>query len=322
MIPRLTRELEARGHTAQLLTGSEHRQAVGKFGEVEVVHGSMHDVRLGYDLWKLSSRYKSSVFYSPHFRAFSRFPGRQFVTVHDLIYLRCNYPLHYRAYVRAYLRRLAMSRVKVIAISEATRAELVREISDLDVTVIRNGVEAQAPAPTEFVAHGDRMDVLYVGDTSRHKNLDTLVAAIDLARRHGSAIRLTVAGSRSERGNLPSFVDLCHRPSDAQLADLYRRAIAVVHPSLMEGFSLVPFEAAGHGTPIVVSRIPAHIEMLGDAVDMFAPHDVDTLAMHLRRLAEDSATWAASQKRSIDLTRSHGFSWDDTATRVADLLTA
>jgi hypothetical protein len=144
MIPRLTRELEARGYTARLLTGSEHRQAVGKFGEVEVVHGSMHDVRLGYDLWKLGSRYKSSVFYSPHFRAFSRFPGRQFVTVHDLIYLRCNYPLHYRAYVRAYLRRLAMSRVTVIAISEATRAELVHEISDLDVTVIRNGVEGYA----------------------------------------------------------------------------------------------------------------------------------------------------------------------------------
>jgi glycosyltransferase involved in cell wall biosynthesis len=44
---------------------------------------------------------------------------------------------------------------------------------------------------------------------------------------------------------------------DAQLHGLYAGALAVVLPSRLEGYGLPPREAAAHGTPSVVSDLPA-----------------------------------------------------------------
>ncbi len=38
-------------------------------------------------------------------------------------------------------------------------------------------------------------------------------------------------------------------PDEAEKAWLYAHAAAVVYPTIYEGFGLVPFEAAAHGTP-------------------------------------------------------------------------
>jgi glycosyltransferase involved in cell wall biosynthesis len=320
MVPRLAKELRGQGRHVRLLTAKNHVADVDEYGDVEVVHGSIHDVRLGADMYRLGRRYPEATFYSPHYRAFPSFPGRQFVTVCDLIYLRCGYPLNYRAYVRAYLRRLKLARVTAICISNATLAELREDYPGVRAEVVHCGV--RRPVAQALPTREGRKGVLYVGDSSRHKNLPTLVEGVRIARSHGSDLTLTVAGSRSDRAGLPDFVDLRIRPTDGELAELYSTAVAIVHPSLMEGFSLVPFEAASYGTPVVVSRIAAHSEMLGDAVEMFAPHDSQALADALVRLETDGEWWRTCQRRAFDHALNNGFSWDGAAIRVADLMMA
>ena len=49
----------------------------------------------------------------------------------------------------------------------------------------------------------------------------------------------------------------------ANLAELYRRAAVCVVPSRAEGFSIPVVEAAACGTPVIVSDIPAHLELVG-----------------------------------------------------------
>ena len=76
-------------------------------------------------------------------------------------------------------------------------------------------------------------------------------------------------GGLKDRVLLPGFVP------DAELVHLYRRAYALVQPSLMEGFGLPPVEAMACGTPVVSSRAGSLPEVVGDAGLFFDPTDVD-----------------------------------------------
>lgn len=71
---------------------------------------------------------------------------------------------------------------------------------------------------------------------------------------------------------------------DAALPALYRRATALVMPSLREGFGLVVLEALACGTPAIVSRIRPFTDHLAPHEALWAdPLDVADLAHALRR---------------------------------------
>jgi glycosyltransferase involved in cell wall biosynthesis len=78
----------------------------------------------------------------------------------------------------------------------------------------------------------------------------------------------------------------------AELDELYVNAGAFVLPSLLEGMPLTLLEAAAHGTPVVVSAIPPHVEVLGgDGAGhrLAVPGDELALTVALRRALADPA---------------------------------
>lgn len=70
--------------------------------------------------------------------------------------------------------------------------------------------------------------------------------------------------------------------SEKGLDDAYANAAILVYPSLCEGFGLPILEAMTRNTPVVCSRIPAHIEVGGDAALFFDPYDPADLAQKLK----------------------------------------
>jgi putative glycosyltransferase (TIGR04348 family) len=81
-----------------------------------------------------------------------------------------------------------------------------------------------------------------------------------------------------------------------------QRAHVLVHPSLMEGGAHVVMEAILSGTPVLASRIPGNIGMLGnDYAGYFEPGDAEGLAQLLRRC---QSTGAASGDEWLALLRS------------------
>ncbi len=70
--------------------------------------------------------------------------------------------------------------------------------------------------------------------------------------------------------------------SDAELADLYRSARALIFPSIAEGFGLALIEAAHHGLPIIASDIPVFREIGGDAIRYFDVADSEMLSERAR----------------------------------------
>jgi len=108
------------------------------------------------------------------------------------------------------------------------------------------------------------------------------------------------------------------RVSDEKLASLYRNAIALVMPSIEEGFGLPVLEAMAAGTPVIHSNIPALIETAGGAGLGFEAGNAAALAVAMKRVQESPAfrreLIEAGRKRAISL------SWRRRAEVAASLL--
>jgi glycosyltransferase involved in cell wall biosynthesis len=110
---------------------------------------------------------------------------------------------------------------------------------------------------------------LFVGRLTPEKAVDQLIQAF---ARVETPMRLVVVGgssftdgyerrirdlaSRDPRVVLPGYV------YGKELAALYSNAALYVQPSLLEGIPLTVLEAAAYGLPLVLSDIPAHLELL------------------------------------------------------------
>jgi putative glycosyltransferase (TIGR04348 family) len=82
-------------------------------------------------------------------------------------------------------------------------------------------------------------------------------------------------------------------PHAATLARI-RRAHVLVHPSRMEGGAHVVMEAVRAGTPVLASRIPGNVGLLGvDYAGCFEPGDAAGLAAQLQRARDEPAMLAA-----------------------------
>ena len=150
---------------------------------------------------------------------------------------------------------------------------------------------------------------LFVGTLEPRKNLPALVEAWRETRRH-HAIDLLLAGRRRQDwrpiAEEPGLRYLGEVP-DRDLPALYSGALAVVYPSLYEGFGLPVLEAMQCGAGVIASRAVA--ETAGDAAEY-----ADTpgeLARAMLRAIEEPGWQAARRARS--LARAREFSWERTA---------
>jgi hypothetical protein len=81
---------------------------------------------------------------------------------------------------------------------------------------------------------------------------------------------------------------LGYLPRD-ELDALYAEAVAVVYPSLAEGFGLPVLEAMANGAAVVTSAGTATEEVAGDAAILVDPLDVGAIARAMQRLIDDRA---------------------------------
>ena len=86
----------------------------------------------------------------------------------------------------------------------------------------------------------------------------------------------------SNRIEFLGFVD------DASFGELYRRALAFVFPSLMEGFGLPGLEAQAMGCPVISSNSSCLPEVYGDSVLYFDPRRSSELVTQIVTLQKSS----------------------------------
>lgn len=266
-------------------------------------------------------------------------PSAVVLTVHDLSFER--YPEYFS---RGFTRRMRslmpwMSRkaTRVIAVSEATRNELV-ECYSLDparIDVIHNGASADfRPEPDRdrlraVVARFglERPFILGVGNLCRRKNQARVVRAfsrlvkergiehdlvlIGKEEYSGREVRAEIAiGGVGARVRLPGFV------TRDELVALYNLADFSVYASHYEGFGLPIVESMACGTPVITSSTSCMPEVAGDAALLVDPSDDDALAHAMARMVDDPGL--CSRLREAGLVRARRFSWAEAARRTLD----
>jgi glycosyltransferase involved in cell wall biosynthesis len=210
-------------------------------------------------------------------------------------------------------RRLAYDRAarradRVIVISEWVKARVVERLGldPVRVDAVHLGVDHERFTPMPDVPRESFL--LYPARPWPHKNHARLFEAFAHVRDRRPELRLVLTGVGHDPGRLPAGVETLGGVSADELVSLYRRAAALVFPSLYEGFGLPPVEAMACGCPVAASNAGSLPEVVGDAAVLFDPHDPQAIAAGI-----DEALDRAGELASRGIERAERFTWDATA---------
>jgi glycosyltransferase involved in cell wall biosynthesis len=174
--------------------------------------------------------------------------------------------------------------------------------------------------------------ILVFGVAYFHKARHFAVQVLAALREQGWTGKLVLVGAMPENGssyseearvlltnkdlrnNLVSIGEVTEDEKDWLLAN----AALVLNPSVAEGFGLMPFEAALHGTPVVSSRLASLHEVLPSeisSIESFSPIDVARQCLDVMNDPE----LAESICRSL-VKHSSTFTWDASAIVVRQLM--
>jgi len=283
-----------------------------------VVDAPHYSVRELVAVGRAADRARLAVFHAPHYVVpFTRVPV--VVTIHDLIHLHRRNPMQ-RLYARTMIGRAVRKAARVLTVSESVAAELAREFG-AKVVVTPNGIDEifNGGAAAASAAGGRErppLHFLFVGNDKPHKNVGTLIDAFARVRRELD-VRLVLVGAVFERYRGIDGVDVRGFVPVETLASLYRSAIALVMPSIEEGFGLPAAEAMASGAAVITSNAAALVEITGDAALHVDARDADALARAMLRVARDEELRAELAARGVERARS--FTWKRCAmlTRIA-----
>lgn len=249
----------------------------------------------------------------------------QVITIHDLDFLehpeRTSREIRrdYSALVRDHARRADL----IVVSSKKTHADVMRE---LDVEPERLALcPAGAPRwpPRDPTARGRYL--LFMGTLEPRKNIGVLLDAYArLIERRPDAPPLHIAGRRTPEST--AWIDRIARPplagrvrylgyvADDDRRAVYAGAIALIVPSLNEGFGLTALEAMATGVPVVASNRGSLPELIGDAGILVDPADAEALAHALEQVTSETAATTACAESGR--TRAADFSWERSATEL------
>jgi len=264
---------------------------------------------------RAADRAKLDVFHAPHYVVpFTHVPI--VVTIHDLIHLHrpLRNPLA-PLYARTMIGRAARKAARVLTVSESVKRDLIAELGcdEQKIVVTPNGVDeiffrrAESPPLHYFI---------YAGNDKAHKNVTTLVEAFARVRREMPEARLVLAGAPFERFRGREGVDARGFVPIEELAALYRGAIALVLPSIEEGFGLPAAEAMACGTAVITSNAASLREIAGEAALHVDAHDAGAFAEAMLRVARDARLRATLAARGAE--RARAFTWPACASATRD----
>ncbi|MBS3956411.1 MAG: flippase-like domain-containing protein [Clostridiales bacterium] len=207
----------------------------------------------------------------------------------------------------------------LICVSEAI-AHDVRSLPGappMCIHVVHDGIDAavfdslKRPSPEpRLLPH-----VLFVGRMTVEKGASDLLVA--LADPRVRPVSLTMVGDCGieERAQQAAALGLARRtvftgrlPHSDVLA-LMRTSDIVVVPSHAEGFSLVALEASAVGSPVIGAAVGAIPEFVHPEA-LFAPGDIDALAMRVESLLSDPKL--AKEVSAYGIRQAARFTWENT----------
>ena len=194
-----------------------------------------------------------------------------------------------------YKQILCQRASRIIAISQNTKNDLcdIFNIQPNKVEVVYLG-DSLKKIKSERVKDIPQRYLLYVGSRSIYKNFSFLLKNISDIVKSENLYLVCVGGNNFTKDELK----LIHvfnlernitqlNAFDAELKYLYENAIALVFPSLYEGFGIPILEAFVCDCPVVCSNTSSLPEVAGDAALYFNPNNKESIRFAVERILSD-----------------------------------
>ncbi|MEO1744371.1 MAG: glycosyltransferase family 1 protein [Cyanobacteria bacterium J06629_9] len=253
---------------------------------------------------------------------------RYVVTVHDLTPLRLPQFFSSQKWLHQhYVPRVLEGAIHIICDSQATADDIMRfyGLPAKKITPILLAYDASHFQPLKLPTQNY---FLVLGRHAPYKNVGAAIAAFaNLPQQAG--YELWIAGPNDPRYTpdlkaqalelgLEHQVRFLEYVPYSQLPTLLNQAVALVFPTLAEGFGLPLLEAFACGTPVVAANLPVLAEVAGDAAWLVDPHNVGQISQAMGAIA--TRPQLRGQLSQAGLKRAGQFSWQKTGKQTTALL--
>ena len=281
-----------------------------------------------FQLPKIYQKLKSQLLFSPLPEAPLYTNCRFIVMSHDMIPLR--FPKRFSPltpYHLYYVPQVLNQAQHIICNSHATAKDLVDffHIPSNKITPIPLAYDS---SHFQFLNLPTRNYFLYIGRQDPYKNLQRLITAFSALPKRND-YELWLAGPYDKRysplleiqtqelgiNHLVKFLN--YVPYD-QLPIIINQAIALVFPTLWEGFGLPVLEAMACGTPVITSNISSLPEVAGDAAILINPYHIEEITAAMKMIINDSETRKELSEKGLK--RVNQFSWEKTGLATVEVL--
>jgi alpha-1,3-rhamnosyl/mannosyltransferase len=217
----------------------------------------------------------------------------------------------------------------IIAISDYTKRQLIEllQIPSSRIYTIKHGIDPfflERASETEKCAALKKFRLpasylLFVGTQEPRKNLPVLIDAFQRMRNRD--VHLVIAGQPGWNTPPEQFQDeRIHQTgyvSKTEVRALYQQSLAVVFPSIDEGFGLPLLEGMASRVPVVASRIAVFKEVCNESCAYFDADRPAELAHVLDEIIENSELRKELIEKGSQRVKS--FSWTEAARKTQEL---
>ncbi|MBD2297074.1 glycosyltransferase family 1 protein [Nostoc sp. FACHB-190] len=281
-----------------------------------------------FQLPKIYQKLKSQVLFCPLPEAPLSAECTSVVMFHDLIPLR--FPKRFSPitfYQRYYVPQVLKQTRHIVCNSQATADDIVSfyQVPANKITPI-----PLAHDRTHFrhLNLPTRNYFLYIGRQDPYKNLQRLISAFAALPNHQD-YELWLAGPNDARYTpilqlqveelgITHQVKFLNYVDYQELPIIINGAIALVFPSLWEGFGFPVLEAMACGTPVITSNLSSLPEVAGDAAILVNPYKITEITEAMQSIATNSEL--RSHLSTQGIARANLFSWEKTGNATAEVL--
>ncbi len=215
---------------------------------------------------------------------------KSIVTIHDVIFKRYpkQYPFFDRLGYNLKTKKAIQQSDKIIAISHQTEQDIINYFH-APVEKINLLYQSCNPFYTDNPISPSEIDsdyFLYVGSVIERKNLLSILKAMKKISENDRK-KLVVVGkggsyydtcrSYASANGLDGFVDWKGNMDNLAIKELYKNAIALIYPSIFEGFGIPVIESMYAGRPVITSNLSSLKEAGGEAALLVDPFNVEEI---------------------------------------------
>lgn len=294
---------------AKAVLGSDCYQEPKKYHlSIHLLDIRHYSLKEQFCLPKIYRQAKLDLLHVPHFNIPIFYRQNLIITIHDLLWhqqkgmkVTTLKPLIYFLKYFAYLIvvKQAIKQAKFILVPAQTIKQTVDKYyhhSHNKIVVTREGIADAYQKNLRLISVQTlakkriKKQLVYTGSLYPHKNLVLVIKALKKLPKY----QLLLVGSRNvfqtqvrklvARYKVKSQVKFLGYVPDDQLIKIYQESLALVQPSLSEGFGLTGIEAMASGTALLASDIAVFREIYQDHAFYFNPKEPNSFLTALEKL--------------------------------------